>query len=165
MSASTHPWEQQEGEGSRAFAAFTVYLEMGGDRSLRAVGQKCTKSIPLIKRWSAAHRWVDRAAAYDAELQRQAYAAANKKVKLMLDRHIRISLELQAIALEALAIIDPKDIDPKTLLSMLMTSTKMEREAREELVRLTAPKEDDRAGGSLADEIAAAWERRRDGEA
>lgn len=165
MSAGIHPWERQDGESPRAFEAFAAYLEMGADRSLRAVGQKLVKSYALISRWSAAHRWVERAAAYDAEIRRQAYTAASKKARKMLDRHICTALELQSKAIEALDEITPEDLDPKALLSYIVTAAKLEREARADLVRMTAPNEDaGRAGVSLADEIAAAWERRRRGE-
>ena len=34
------PWERQKGESAQAFEAFSLYLEMGGSRSLRAVSQE-----------------------------------------------------------------------------------------------------------------------------
>ena len=77
------PWERQEGESVQAFEAFTLYLEMGGERSLRAVGQKLGKSSTLIERWSATKRWVERAAAYDADLQQKAYTAAVSRARKM----------------------------------------------------------------------------------
>ena len=44
-SAEMKPWERQERESDKAFAAFRVYLEMGPKRSLRAVAQKLGKSV------------------------------------------------------------------------------------------------------------------------
>ncbi|MDB6035845.1 MAG: hypothetical protein JWM16_6183 [Verrucomicrobiales bacterium] len=45
-------FEQREKESARAFEAFSVYLNMGPERSLAAVGQKLGKSGSLIERWS-----------------------------------------------------------------------------------------------------------------
>ena len=56
-SAEMKPWERQEGESDKAFAAFRVYLEMGPKRSIAAVAQECTKSVSLIKRWSKRWDW------------------------------------------------------------------------------------------------------------
>lgn len=128
------PWERQKGESVQAFGAFSIYLEMGAERSLRAVCQKCTKSIPLIKRWSSIHEWVERAAAYDAELHRKAYAAAVRRNRKMIDRNIRTALQMQEKALLALEGLDPADLSPKDILVMLRDAMKLEWESRSALV-------------------------------
>ena len=40
-------FEQQPREGAKAFAAFSVYLSLGPERSLAAVGRKLGKSVRL----------------------------------------------------------------------------------------------------------------------
>ena len=126
----TKPWERQEGESIKAFEAFTVYLEMGDERSLRAVGQRLGKSRALIERWSRTYQWVERVASYDADVQRKAHAKAVDKRRKMVDRHISIALKMQEKALKALEQMDPADIDPKTLIAMLREATKLEQEMR-----------------------------------
>lgn len=159
------PWEQQEGESNKAFEAFTVYLEMGPERSVRAVGQKLDKSRTLIGRWSVTYGWVERAAAWDADILEKAHAAAVKKKAQMTERHLSISWALQDKAMEALKQTRPEDIDPKNLLAFLREATKMEREAREETIRATDPhKEEAKGNSSLADVIVEAWERRQNDE-
>ena len=91
--SDTNPWERQEGESAKAFEAFTIYLEMGDERGIRAVAQQLDKSRTLIGRWSTTYRWVERVAAYDADVQRKAHAAAVKKQKKMAERHISIALQ------------------------------------------------------------------------
>ena len=59
-------FEQQAGESDKAFAAFTLYLGMGAQRSTQAVAGHLAKSGQLIRRWSARHRWGERVAAYAA---------------------------------------------------------------------------------------------------
>ena len=62
------PFEQQARESSKAFAAFSLYLSLGPQRSLAAVAQKVAKSQQLLKRWSSKFEWPARVQAYDAHL-------------------------------------------------------------------------------------------------
>ena len=126
----TKPWERQEGESVKAFEAFTVYLEMGDERSIREVAQRLAKSRTLIGRWSVTYQWVERVAAFDADVQRKAHAKAVQKRRNMVDRHISIALKMQEKALMALEQMDPADIDPKNLIAMLREATKLEQEMR-----------------------------------
>jgi hypothetical protein len=71
-------FEQQPKESAKAFAAFSVYLGMGAERSLAAVGQKLGKSKALVERWSAKFDWparVQAQAAYLATVEREATEA------------------------------------------------------------------------------------------
>jgi len=60
----TKLFDQQEKESTKAFEAFTIYLNLGPGRSLAAVGQKVGKSKALMERWSKRHNWVARVEAY-----------------------------------------------------------------------------------------------------
>lgn len=67
--------EQLPREGSKAFAAFKVYLDLGPNRSTAATGKKLGISKTMVCRWSTKFGWTDRVAARDAhiaELERQA---------------------------------------------------------------------------------------------
>src|SRR5438270_567210 len=71
-------FEQQPRESAKAFAAFSVYLNMGPERSLAAVGQKLGKSKALVERWSGKFDWparVQAQAAYLAIVEREATEA------------------------------------------------------------------------------------------
>lgn len=61
-------FEQQPKESNKAFAAFSMYLSLGPERSLEAVRKKCGKSARLIHRWSSRWRWTERVAAYASHL-------------------------------------------------------------------------------------------------
>lgn len=71
-------FEQLPKESAKAFEAFSVYLNMGPERSLGAVGQKLGKSRGLLERWSAKFDWAGRVqaqAAYLAVVEREATEA------------------------------------------------------------------------------------------
>src|SRR5436190_2076892 len=84
------PFEQQPGESAKAFAAFSVYLGLGPERSLAAVGQQLGKSMALLERWSARWRWLERAqthATHLAAVEREAAEAlARSKAAEWLQR-------------------------------------------------------------------------------
>jgi len=62
------PFEQQPRESAKAFAAFSLYLSLGSERSTAAVAKKLAKSEQLVRRWSAKFGWTDRVAAHGAHL-------------------------------------------------------------------------------------------------
>jgi hypothetical protein len=160
--SDTKPWERQEGESVKAYEAFQCYLNLGETRSQRLVSEQLSKSRQLISRWSANYQWVERVAAYENDLQRQAHAEAVKKARQMADRHISIAMKMQQKALQALKEMDPRDIDPKNLVAFIREATKLERENRTEIVKDTNPATGaEAASSSLADVISEAWERRR----
>ena len=73
------PWEQLPGESSQAYRAARVYFEMGPERSLSGVARALRggpkedrsgtgKVSGTMRSWSAKYRWVERAQAYDQNL-------------------------------------------------------------------------------------------------
>jgi hypothetical protein len=121
------PWERQKGESAQAYEAFVTYRDMGSERSLQAVSQRLSKSIPLIKRWSREKNWVERVRAYDNELEKEARAKAVKDRKAMTERHIGIAMQLQKKALEALSSLSVEDMSPKDIKEYIKMATDLER--------------------------------------
>lgn len=99
------PWERQTGESEKAFEAFSVYRDLGQDRTVSAVVKRLEKSRNLIDRWKNRWNWFERARLYDNELEKQAMAKAVKEHKAMSERHIKIAMQMQKKALEALQLI------------------------------------------------------------
>jgi hypothetical protein len=66
-----YPWDRQPDESPPAFEAFAIYRDMAYRRSLAAAAWKLSKSKTLLSRWSAAHGWVERVAAWDAYNDRE----------------------------------------------------------------------------------------------
>jgi hypothetical protein len=63
-------WQRHTGESNAAHEAFRVYLDLGPNRSIRAVAAILGKHRTLIGRWSSRWDWVERARAYDRRVDR-----------------------------------------------------------------------------------------------
>ncbi len=61
-------FEQQPKESAKAFAAFSLYRDMGPERSLAAVAVKLGKSKVMMEKWSSKFDWPARVAAHGAHL-------------------------------------------------------------------------------------------------
>lgn len=61
-------FEQQPRESAKAFAAFSLYLSLGSERSLAEVSKRLRKSVTMLGRWSSKFDWPARVAAYGAHL-------------------------------------------------------------------------------------------------
>ncbi|HNZ74504.1 MAG TPA: hypothetical protein PKN20_00100 [Verrucomicrobiota bacterium] len=62
------PFEQQPRESDKAFAAFSMYLSLGPERSLSAVAGKLGKGQRIMETWSQKFDWTGRVKAHGAHL-------------------------------------------------------------------------------------------------
>lgn len=157
-------WERQKGESAQAFEAFSCYLEMGADRSIRAVSQKLGKSKTLIDRWSRTNNWVERCRAWDDHLQREARRAAVDEVREMTRRHTQLAVAIQGAAIRALSALGDGMINPKNFAAIVRLATELERDSRMAEVAATEEigKTQDDGPAQLADTIIAAYQRRKE---
>ena len=121
------PWERQPGESVQAYEAFTIYRDLGLKRSNHEVCERLSKSRQLISRWKANYDWDERARAWDNELQKEAHREAVKDLKDMTSRHVKISMQLQNKALEALSNLKPEEMSPKDIKEFIKMATDLER--------------------------------------
>lgn len=124
-SKSEKSWERQPEESAQAYEAFSLYLKMGAERSLRKVEQELNKSHALIGRWSSTWSWQKRSRDYDAELRRIEFAEAQKGIKKMQQRQIQTAMLLQKKAVEALDNLRFDALTPKDILSFISEGAKL----------------------------------------
>jgi len=62
------PFEKQPRESAKAFAAFSLYLSQGPERSIEECARKLLKSSRLLRRWAKQFDWPARVAAHAAHL-------------------------------------------------------------------------------------------------
>ena len=154
------PWERQKGESDKAYEAFVTYRDMGTNRSIRAVAQKLAKSRTQIGKWSSGWEWTERVRAYDNELEKEARAKAVKDRKDMTDRHIKIAMQLQKKALEALTSLEVEAMSPKDIKEYIKMATDLERLNR--TLEEESSKGRDDSSTSLADAVIAAYQKRKE---
>lgn len=131
------PWERQPKESDVAFAAFTVYRDMGPDRSIPKVAQKCTKNVSLIKRWSSTHRWAVRIEAWTDEQDRLMREELIKGVTVMRKNHTDIAVSMLTKALDALGMIPAVDMTMQDIARAVDVAAKLERLSRGEATERT----------------------------
>lgn len=124
------PWERQEGETARAFEAFSVYRDMGPDRSLRKVVQQLDKNLTTIGDWSTKYDWVKRVAAWDAEQDRIARQEQLQDIKKMRKRHAALASTMLIKAATALQKLPPEEISATEISRMVDVASKLERISR-----------------------------------
>ena len=62
------PFEQQPKESDKAFAAFSLYLSQGPERSLAKTAAKLGRSKVMMEKWSSKFDWPGRVVAYNSHM-------------------------------------------------------------------------------------------------
>lgn len=82
LAADRDPWERQPRETARRYGQFRAYLEIGRARTLRKASENLALSGAYVRNVAAAHRWRERAEAYDVhadQLYDLAWAEARRQ--------------------------------------------------------------------------------------
>lgn len=87
--ASAAAWDRRKGESGKAHAAFTVFRDLGPERTLREVAARRGCHISLIRRWSARWRWASRVLAWDEAVNREAEATLRQQRKAAIERRVQ----------------------------------------------------------------------------
>jgi len=88
-------FEQLENESDKAFAAFSLYLSLGPQRCIAAVGHKLGKSVALIERWSARWRWAQRVTAHAGHMASVEHAAQEAELRAKAAEWLRRQTDLK----------------------------------------------------------------------
>lgn len=122
------PWDRQLRETKEAFGAFALYRDLGDHRSVAAVSTQLGRSAKLTRRWSVRWRWVERAIAWDRELDRVKQSAMKDKIVEVAERHAKAaSAQLAVLMAPAMELgkrlqekrVDLKDVKDASLIRMV----------------------------------------------
>jgi hypothetical protein len=125
--ATINRWERQPNERPEAYEAFAIYRDLPGKRSAREVGERLGKSEGLIERWCSKWDWVERARLWDNEIAAKVKEAAEKTASEMVQRHLKISMQLQTKAVTALNQIAGDEMTARDIAALLKLGVDIER--------------------------------------
>ncbi|MBC9717862.1 hypothetical protein H9Y04_35555 [Streptomyces sp. TRM66268-LWL] len=129
MTERAEEWERQPGESAAAWEAFACYRDLGLSRSISKVTGMLHKARSLIERWSAAHRWVQRAEAWDREQDRLWRGERLQAAREVARRHARLASAAQAKLVAQLQQFDPARLTPSDVIRWLEVTVRIERQA------------------------------------
>ena len=136
------PWEKQDHETSKAYAAFCAYRDMGTNRSLTNIVQIVHGDIPEGKRkakrgrfeiWSSKYGWVARVEAYDDYLEAKSRKEHELAIQKMVTEHAEAAVLTRSKAMERIGLIGEKELNeltPKEALEYLKVAAELERKSR-----------------------------------
>lgn len=142
----SEPWERLPEESIRAYAAFKRYLDLGAQRSLSKLSQsyeddakqsvrdgkpkiakQLTKSVPLLKRWSGQHRWIERMEAWEADQDREWAKERRRSLREANRRHTTLAKSMTAKIASRLMALRINELTPQDLARWLDVAVKIER--------------------------------------
>lgn len=107
-------WDRRDDEGAKAYAAFELYRDLMGPRTIAAVAAKCQKSVSLLNRWSQRYEWPARAAAFDAQVSARVAAQSIEDHAAIRLRIAKDARDWQEFSIEARGATDPGRVDPRS---------------------------------------------------
>ena len=128
---SIAPWERQPGESGEAWASFCEYRDTTGRRSVRKVCEKQAKSRGIVNRWCIRWKWVERALAWDDEVDRVGRNAFLKTVEKHAKLHADLAQMVIVKAAKKLEKVDAEKLTNRLALAYTQVGVRLHREAIE----------------------------------
>lgn len=96
------PWERQKNEGSETYADFCVYRDLGPGRSIPKAAELQGKNVTALWQASSRHKWVKRAEAYDAYLERKLRERMEKQCMQVKEASLTGAMKMVSLGLQKL---------------------------------------------------------------
>lgn len=132
-------WDHQQNESPKSFGRFALYRDMGTDRSLRKLAKDLDLNLSTLAEISKRDNWQERAAAFDAYIDKASQFNQLSHLKAMKSRQIALALKAQEFAQKGLEILmrsfdDERinNIRPEGLSRLLEIGCRLERLNRDQ---------------------------------
>jgi hypothetical protein len=129
-------WEKQDYETPKQYHYFSIYRDLGINRSLRKVldklppKQRRNSTISNLGVYSGKNKWKQRVEAYDLYLDNIRRKENEQAILEMNKRHIEESLSLQDVIKNKLKQLSTDEIKTRDLADLLELAVRIERDAR-----------------------------------
>lgn len=124
------PWDRQPNETPKAYAAFSIYRDMGAERTLKAVAKQLNVTITNLARWSGPNEWVKRCNLWDTEQSRILRIEQEKEIKKMRRNHAKLAEAMLVKTAKALQRLPEDEIKASDIARMVEVASKLERISR-----------------------------------
>ena len=135
--AKNNSWERREKESPQAYGAFSIYRDMGAERSYAKVAQQLCKSKTIVNRWGSIWNWADRVRDWDNEIAAKVKEGVEKTATEMAQRHLKMASMLQTKAVTALSQMSVDDLTARDIVALMKQGVDMERLNRGEPTEVT----------------------------
>lgn len=122
-------WDRLDRESPPAWEAFQLYRDAATTRTLEGVAKGVAKSLPLMKRWSAAYAWVERAAAWDRHLDQAVQGRLKGERLKRATQQANLGRAMQGVAGAALGKLAKKDLKASEVAALAKAGFEIERVA------------------------------------
>ena len=124
------PWERVSGESPEAWKAFQAFRDLGQDRTIRAAAEQIGRGKSTLDKYSMDFAWMDRAAAWDREQDRQVQKAQLAAIRQMRKRHADLAMAALGKTARALARISEDEFKAADIARLMEVASRLERLAR-----------------------------------
>jgi hypothetical protein len=133
------PWDRRHGETAKQFQAFAIYRDLTPNiRSIEKTAEILGKSSRTLQPWSSANDWVERAQAYDVEMDRRARQAREDERAAFERRQVAAGAGLSTLGMrrilgderEGIEPAKPEELDTMTAARLIEIGVRIERLAR-----------------------------------
>jgi hypothetical protein len=144
------PWDKQEAETAKSYAAFCEYRNMGPSRSFSKLAEiyvekkyikttskphqkqaKLSTRIRQFATWSSKYNWVSRAESWDLEQDRIERAEQEKTVRDMKQRLADQARVIQTKGLQRIIDLNPLELNRREALDYFVKGVEIEAKYRE----------------------------------
>jgi hypothetical protein len=122
------PWERRPGELARAYEAFRIYRDVGPTRKVEPMAETFGVATKTVTRWSSQYHWLERAAAWDAEVHRIEDHTRLEAIREMHQLHQRVAGVTIQRALAALAALPLEHIPAGAAARLLELGVRIQRQ-------------------------------------
>lgn len=123
------PWERRPDERSDQHAAFRFYRDMApAQRNMDAVAEHAGVTASTIRRWRDTWDWRDRAVAWDDARYRLEDQERLEAIRSMHRTHRQAGRAATVIAMQALALLKPQELNATQVARLLALGAKLERD-------------------------------------
>jgi hypothetical protein len=139
-------WEQQWGEGGKAYEAFSLFRDLGPLRTITQTMKDLGKGKSMGDYWAQKYAWRNRARAYDMHLDRLEQEEHEKEIRIMGRRQAKLGVAMSMLADKRLS---QYSSDPSLTNSITLNETIRLAEIGTKIERTAAGQGDGDRGGNI----------------